>query len=401
MSTFLRPLPQSLRDQSLDVLRGFALAGVLLTFCLTNIGAPDNYVNSFWDEAINWPKYLLIENRMYTMLIIIFGIGFYVQLEKARQNEVSLVPAFSRRVIGLVVLGFVHAIFLSTRDILMFYGIAGAALLLVRNLSNWRLLVLIILVFLILVTPVLNMIFDNPYRHARGLVQPNNYYDHVGYNWQYFKIYHQVYYIYFDMFFHFLLGFWIARSGIFKRIRENRVYRIRLLLVSLVGTLLLVPFYFHWVQNVIAPVVFKRGPSVQQFFLLTAIRTVWPVMMMFCVTLYSTILVDLAEREKKWLRPIAAFGQMALSNYLIQSLVLVPYLLVFDKYNNVPPSHGIILFGIMFTLQLLFSNWWMARFKWGPFEWLLRSFTYWEWQPIRKSTTSTKELKSFSLIKTK
>ena len=64
MSTFLRPLPQSLRDQSLDVLRGFALAGVLLTFCLTNIGAPDNYVNSFWDEAINWPKYLLIENRM-------------------------------------------------------------------------------------------------------------------------------------------------------------------------------------------------------------------------------------------------------------------------------------------------------------------------------------------------
>ena len=398
MSTFLRPLPQSMRDQSLDVLRGFALAGVLLTFCLTNIGAPDNYVSSFVDDAINWPKYLLIENRMYTMLIIIFGIGFYVQLEKAKQSGESLIPVFSRRVIGLVVLGFVHAIFLSTRDILMFYGIAGIALLLVRNMSNRQLLVLFILLFLVLVTPVLNMVFDNPYQDARKLVQPNNYLDHVEYNWEYFKIYHQVYYIYFDMFFHFLLGFWIARAGIFKRIQQDKKFRTRLMLVSLAGTLLLIPFYFHWIQNVIGPNVFRRGPSVQQFFLITAIRTVWPVMMMFCVALYATILVDLTVKGKRWLRPLAAFGQMALSNYLIQSLVLVPYLLVFDKYNDVPPSQGIILFAIMFTLQLLFSHWWLARFKWGPFEWLLRSFTYWEWQPIRKAP-NTQELSSFSLIK--
>ncbi len=398
MSTLLRPLSQSVREQSLDVLRGFALAGVLLTFCLTNIGAPDNYEYSFIDDVINWPKYLLIENRMYTMLILIFGIGFYVQLHKAKQQEVSLVPAFSRRVIGLVALGFVHAILLSTRDILMFYGIAGAALLLVRNMSNRQLTVLLILVFLILDTPVLNMIFDNPYRNARKLVQPNNYYEHVQYNWEYFKLYHQVYYIYFDMFFHFLLGFWIAKAGIYRKIRQDRIFRTRLMLFSLAGTLVLVPFYFHWVLNVIGPSIFGRGPSVKQFFLITAIRTVWPVMMLFCVTLYGTILIALTARGKTWLKPLAAFGQMALSNYLIQSLVLVPYLLVFDKYNKVPPSQGFILFVIMFTLQLLFSSWWMARFKWGPFEWLLRSFTYWEWQPIRKSN-NTQEIKSFSIIK--
>jgi uncharacterized protein len=398
MSTILRPLSQSMRDKSLDVLRGFALAGVLLTFCLTNIGSPENYEFSFLDEAINWPKYLLVENRMYTMLIVIFGIGFYVQLEKARQNEVSLIPAFSRRVIGLVVLGFIHAIFLSTRDILLFYGIAGAALLLVRNLSNRQLLVLFILVFLVLITPILNILFEDPFRNARGLVQPNSYYEHVKYNWQFFQVYHQVYYIYFDMFFHFLLGFWIARAGIFKRIQQDKIFRQRLMLISLAGTLVLIPFYFHWIQNVIGPLVFKRESSVQKFFLVTVIRTVWPIMMMFCVTLYGTILVDLTVRGKKWLRPLAAFGQMALSNYLIQSLVLVPYLLVFDLYNNVPPSYGIILFVIMFSLQLLFSSWWMARFKWGPFEWLLRSFTYWQWQPIRKAQ-DTQELKSFSLIK--
>ena len=77
------------------------------------------------------------------MLILIFGIGFHVQLEKAKQNNTSLVPVFTRRLIGLLILGFIHAILLSTRDILMFYAIAGAVLLLVRNASSRQLLVVL------------------------------------------------------------------------------------------------------------------------------------------------------------------------------------------------------------------------------------------------------------------
>jgi uncharacterized protein len=32
----------------------------------------------------------------------------------------------------------------------------------------------------------------------------------------------------------------------------------------------------------------------------------------------------------------------------------------------------------------VFSTWWLKRFRFGPFEWLLRSFTYWKWQPMKK-----------------
>ena len=87
MSTLLQPLSASNRDRSLDILRGFALAGVLFIFCVSDIGTADNYSNTLPDEIIAWPKWIFIESRMYSMLILIFGIGFHVQLEKAKQNN--------------------------------------------------------------------------------------------------------------------------------------------------------------------------------------------------------------------------------------------------------------------------------------------------------------------------
>ncbi len=143
MASTLQPLSQTRRDITLDILRGFALAGVLFIFCVSDNGPLQGYTNSFWDELIAWPKYILIESRMYTMLIIIFGIGFHVQLEKAKKQGASLVPVFSRRLIGLLLLGFIHATLLSSRDILMFYAIAGGVLLLVRKATTRQLLLFI------------------------------------------------------------------------------------------------------------------------------------------------------------------------------------------------------------------------------------------------------------------
>ena len=150
MSTLLQPLSASNRNRNIDILRGFALAGVLFMFCVSDNGPSYGYTNSVSDEIISWFKYLFIESRMYTMLIIIFGIGFHIQLEKAKKQNESLVPVFSRRIIGLLVIGFIHAIILSRRDILMFYGAAGAVLLLVRNASIKQLLVVMGIVFFVL-----------------------------------------------------------------------------------------------------------------------------------------------------------------------------------------------------------------------------------------------------------
>jgi len=385
MSTSLQPLSANNRDASLDILRGFALAGVLFIFCVSDVGSPAGYSNSFLDDLIAWPKYILIEERMYGMLIIIFGIGFHVQLEKAKKKGVSLVPAFSRRLIGLLLIGVIHAILLSTRDILMFYALAGIVLLFVRNISNRFLFILILVLFLIHV-PAVRYLFPYVWPQIKALKQPNNYSDHIQYNWQFFKLYHQVYFIYIEMLTHFLFGFWIGRTGVLQKIKTSKKLRRRLLFISLAASAVLIPGYYFWLEKSADALFDKITNPALRFFISTGMNSIWQLWVLVCVTLYGTILIDLfvSGKLKKLMGSLAAFGQMALSNYLIQSLILVPYLLFFDRYNNLPPFNGFILFLIVFALQLLFSTWWMARYKLGPFEWLLRSFTYWSWQPIKK-----------------
>ncbi|HET9431634.1 MAG TPA: DUF418 domain-containing protein, partial [Chitinophagaceae bacterium] len=359
MSITLQPLPESRRDISLDVLRGFALAGVLFMFCVNDIGAPKGYANSVLDEIVAWPKWILVESRMYTMLILVFGIGFHVQLEKARMQQASLVPVFSRRLIGLLFLGFIHAIFLSTRDILMFYAIAGTALLFVRNLSNRQLLIFISIVFLLLVTPVIPIFFDSPWQKANALVQPNNYKEHLQYNWQFFKLYHQIYLIYIDMLFHFLLGFWISKAGLLQKLKTSRKLRRKLLLITLVVALLLGPVNYYWFSQVFPGLVAKMPYYWQKFLAYTFARTVWQSWMLVSVTLYACILISLSVSTKaNRLKPLAAFGQMALSNYLMQSLILVPSLLLLDRFNNIPPFTGLLIYLPVFAFQLVFSSWW-------------------------------------------
>ena len=385
MSTLLQPLSASNRDRNLDILRGFALAGVLFMFCVSDNGPSYGYTNSVLDEIIAWPKYILIENRMYTMLILIFGIGFHVQLEKAKQNNTSIVPVFTRRIIGLLILGFIHAVLISSRDILMFYGAAGLFLLPIRNLSSRQLLIVIGIVFAIMISSIVYILFGNAWPQIKLLVEPNNYPDYQQYNWQYFKVYHQMYGIYIEMLFHFLLGFWISKAGILKKINENKKFRSRLLITSLVLTAILIPFYFFILDD-LYPVIKKA--LVYKWLIYSATRIfiiLWYILTTACVTLYATILIGLSRSGKgKWFLPLASFGQMALSNYLIQSLVLVPYFLLTNKFRTVSPTEGLILFIVVFALQLLFSTWWMKKYTMGPFEWVLRSFTYWKWQPLKK-----------------
>jgi len=400
MSDTLQPLSSTERDVSLDILRGFALAGVLLTFCITDVRSAPGYTKTFLDELIDWPKWILIENRMYTMLIIIFGIGFHVQLEKARRKGVSFVPVFLRRSIGLILIGFLHAIFLSTRDILMFYGMAGVALLALRRLKNWQLFASMAFLFLVL-TPII-VRFQQAGFKAFSLAQANNYADHIQHNWQFFKLYHQIYFIYIEMLFHFMLGYILARSGIFQKIKDNRKLRRKLMVVTLIGSVLLIPLCYYFFPRTLYPLVEKIKTPWILYSVAIGLRLTWQVWMIVSVTLYATILISICNsmKRKKWLEPLAAFGQMSLSNYLIQSIVLVPYLLAFDKYDNMPPFSGFILFLIMLALQLVFSKWWMTRYTMGPFEWLLRSFTYWKWQPIKKFVPREKDLTPFFIIET-
>jgi uncharacterized protein len=193
------------------------------------------------------------------------------------------------------------------------------------------------------------------------------------------------------MAFHFLLGFWISRVGLWQKLKTDKKLRRTLLIISLASGVVLIPVYYFWINGDGTQHLFRQGNALQRFLANTFVGLVYQLWMMASATIYSMLLINLSvsTQKRKWLRPLAAFGQMALSNYLVQSLVLVPYVLIFDKFDNLPPFNGLILFIPVFALQLLFSNWWMNRYKLGPFEWLLRSITYWNWQELRKAEPQT------------
>ena len=103
---------------------------------------------------------------------------------------------------------------------------------------------------------------------------------------------------------------------------------------------------------------------------------------------YIGLIMFLIKSFKKgWLaNSLQAVGQTALSNYLIQTIIA----------TSIFYGHGFALFGkvdrwqqIFFVfgiwiLQMIISPIWIKKFKFGPFEWLWRSLTYWKFQPMKR-----------------
>lgn len=102
----------------------------------------------------------------------------------------------------------------------------------------------------------------------------------------------------------------------------------------------------------------------------------------------STIV--LLSRHALWgkrLHTLAPVGQMALSNYLTQSLVctFIFYGYGLGLYAQVGTAFGMGLAVIIYALQIPISHWWLGRFFYGPMEWLWRSLTYLHPQPMRRT----------------
>jgi len=83
---------------------------------------------------------------------------------------------------------------------------------------------------------------------------------------------------------------------------------------------------------------------------------------------------------------IAAAGQMALTNYLTQSMVfsLIFYQFGLGLIGQLSPSSAAVIGIAFFGLQITGSRMWLRKHRFGPAEWLWRSLTYGRWQPMRR-----------------
>ena len=101
---------------------------------------------------------------------------------------------------------------------------------------------------------------------------------------------------------------------------------------------------------------------------------------------YMTSLTLLAERVtwRPRLAPLCPVGRMALTNYLLQSIICTTIFYGYGLalYGRIGVAAGIVLAMTIYLLQVLFSRWWLHHFRYGPMEWLWRTLTYGHRQPI-------------------
>lgn len=97
-----------------------------------------------------------------------------------------------------------------------------------------------------------------------------------------------------------------------------------------------------------------------------------------------TLLVQSSEWRENF-APLAALGRMALTNYLMQTIICTTifYGYGLGLYGRVGPAVGIALTIVIYGVQIPFSLWWLSKFQMGPAEWLWRTLTYGKAQPMR------------------
>ena len=149
----LTPVASNERIQSLDVVRGFALIGILMMnveFFNRATASIGSGMQQGLSGANLWVSYFVqyfVTGKFWTIFSLLFGMGFAVMLTRAERAERSFLVPYMRRIAALAVFGTLHHIFLFAGDILVSYAVGASALLIVLyGRARWILLALVLCV---------------------------------------------------------------------------------------------------------------------------------------------------------------------------------------------------------------------------------------------------------------
>ena len=108
----------------------------------------------------------------------------------------------------------------------------------------------------------------------------------------------------------------------------------------------------------------------------------------------SGLLLWLTPRRTLLVPGLAALGRMALTNYLLQSIVLgcIFYGYGFGLFGRIGPAAAAGIGLAIYLAQVQLSRFWLRRFRFGPFEWLWRSLAYGRRQPMRGAPNSNSDV---------
>jgi uncharacterized protein len=387
MSNTYKPIDDNKRTAIVDILRGWALLGVVIGNYVDYkyIGIPiESTTKNIFSTVLGNIHQYVFAAKSWTLLSILFGYGFAILIQNVANKGKNPVRFFAWRMLILFMLSFINsAIWLG--DILKDYAFLGLILLLFYKCSAKT--ILRVSLFLLLTIPVIS-----GYVNTLEYVVPDVYSDP-----KYLQLYHSsnwldvfeynllgTYYgqmlnltyaitVHIMMFACMLLGFYAQKTAFFTRLPELKKTLKKTFFSSLVIALLLISvFEIVFSKDLVFPTYFRPG--------------YWLILStMLCIASGICILYNHNK-----LQTIFAYfrlsGKMTLTNYVVQNLLAF---LLFSGvglklYNTLPYWCYFVLAVSVFIIQLFVSKWWLSKFNYGPIEWLWRILSYRKLFPLKK-----------------
>ncbi len=381
------PIQQGERILILDVLRGFAVFGILVVNIAGFAGPAfwPGYVapaSPWYDTLASGLVKLLAEAKFYTIFSFLFGLGFSVQLGRAAAKGVDIRSFYPRRLWILFGIGILHGVLLWTGDILRLYALLGFALLAFRKRSN-RALLAWMGVFFALSFAMLTLFNGQTGSGTQGIPgldlpeMARTAYTSPSYvNVVLFQVFASVVTFLFTALTQgpsvmalFLAGLLAGRLQVFERLGQLRTVAKYVLvwgaLIGLAANGMLVFAGAAWQASLGLTL---GAPALAGAYIA------------------GLALLSLRPRGSRLLAPLGQVGRMALTNYVLQSVVcsFLFYGFGLGLYERVGGAGLVGISLLVYLAQVAFSHWWLGRFRYGPLEWLWRSLTYGKRQPFAR-----------------
>mgnify|MGYP000902545935 FL=1 len=410
MSTPFTPTLPSRRIETLDFLRGFALLGILMVnmplmnYPITSILAQTKHYTGFTDVlAMNFIK-VFFESKFYALFSLLFGYGFWLFISRPAGNSTAI-PLFRRRVFLLLLFGLGHVVLLWAGDILVFYALFGFLILWFRKspdrkLFRWALGFLLVPVVLNLLMYLLTLLaslhpeakagmengmaeqaaaLNATIADAIRIYSSGTYAESVSMRLQeYSMMLPGILFFYPNVLAFFLLGMVAARRRYLQE-PENHfpLFRSGLKWGLIIG----IP------GNLLYALAFSQSPPNQasEWSLVVSVCSAFAAPALTLAYVSGLVLLWQQGKMQEGFRLLAGVGKMALSHYLMQSLITSFLFLNWGLglYGKVGVAQGILITLAIFLTQAGISRVWLKKFRYGPMEWLWRSLTYGKIQSLR------------------
>ena len=399
--------PVSISDRivSLDVLRGFAILGMLIINiqCFSMIEAayinPTAYGDLIGINKLVWMlSHVFADLKFISIFSILFGAGIVLFTDRVELKGLSPRGLHYRRIFWLFIIGMTHAYLFWYGDILVSYSLCGLLAYLLRKTSPKILLTIGLIIFSVASAIFLfsgwSMQFWPP-ESIEGLLEgwkPNAgiIAEEVGvYQGSWFEQMGKRAYsaVMFQTFF--FLSFFVWRAGgliitgmalyklgVLTAQRSNRFYAVGMAAGFLVG----MPLIIYGINF-----NFSGGWVVEKSMFTGSQFNYWGSL--FVAFGYICMIMLLCKRFSSGAikSAFAATGRMALTNYLLQTLLCTSifYGHGFGLFGEVERYVQILIVFSIWIVQLVISPLWLRSFRFGPAEWLWRSLTYWKIQPMQ------------------